>query len=370
MNNYSEEILKELKRRGKITFAEFMNLALYLPKYGYYMREEEKIGVRGDFYTAPTVSNYFGYAIAEQLKEIWSLLGEPKAWQVVEWGAGKGKLAFDVLTHLKKEYPRVYEALDYYLLEISSSMQKQQKKILEDFNNDKKVFWINHLKEANQKGVVGCVFSNELVDAFPFHRLQMKDGRWQEIYISYENDTFVESLDELSAKELLIYLKKVRLEVEEGQIIEVSLAFSDFMYEISLALKQGVVLTIDYGGKALDIFSPARYNGSLRCYHKHQLIENPFEYLGQCDITSHVDFDALIFWGDRAGLNLLGYKNQARFLMNLGILELLKNEPKEKQLKETLAIKKLIMPEGMGSIFKVLGQYKGIESKPQLKGLI
>ncbi len=370
---YQKKIQAEIASRGLVSFADFMQLALYMPEAGYYMRPKEIFGLKGDFYTSAQVSSYFGYTLAKQFDEIWRLLGEPDNWQLVEWGPGQGGLAKDILVWLRDNSPKAYDGLRYCLLEISPTLRGQQQKLLKDLQETGEIVWISDMEEANPNGggVIGCVFSNELIDAFPVHRVKFSQGKWKEVYVFCEQNRLWEKEGPLSQQELGIYIEKTEFPWEEGQVLEINLAAQNWLSTVSNAMQQGIVITIDYGGKAWDIWG-SRPQGSLRCYQQHQLIQDPFLCPGDCDITCHVDFSSLINWGEQCGLAFAGYTQQAKFLLNLGILNHFQKEKdfsySAESIKDVMAIKKLIMPEGMGAIYKVLAQYKGLRKKPSLQG--
>ncbi len=358
MTEYSRKIQAEIARRGVITFAEYMDLALYYPNYGYYMRNEPKIGREGDFYTSPAVSVYFGRALAEQLAEVWLKLGRPESWQVIEAGGGDGKLSQDVLSWLWEKHPAAFQALHYYLWEKSPAMRQLQKNRLTAFQ----VGWLEDLDELT--GFRGVIFSNELLDAFPVHRLIWQSGIWRESYVQMTEGQLQEIWGEISDPDLLEYVQEAEEELEDGQILEVNQAARQWLEKVAQNLEQGLILSIDYGGR--DLYTPGRLNGSLRGYYRHQLVDNWLENPGSFDLTAHVDFGYLIWAARQMGLKNSGYRTQARFLFNLGILEMLQDLPETERLKATLLVKKLILPEGMGSLFKALALTKNLSS--DLKG--
>lgn len=374
MESPEKIILTEVAGSGFVTFKEFMNLALYHPQAGYYMRGDNKIGIEGDFYTSSDVTPLFGYALAGQFAQMWALLGSPPQWHMVEYGAGKGKLAVDVLTRLRDYHQDAYEGLKYYIIEISPAMRElQQKKLESETSLAGKVAWVSRLEEINPaSGITGCVFSNELVDAFPVHRIRKTGGELKELYIKPVAGGLIEEEGPLSSRELINYTDLFEITLEEGQTAEINLAAEGWLQEVAVNMSRGFLLTIDYGGATVDLYNPMRPRGTLRCYSQHRLLDSPLERPGCCDITAHVNFSALRLWGERFGLEQAGFNNQMNFLINLGIIEMIGGRNNYsfdlKAMKETMAVKKIIMPEGMGNIFKVLAQYKGLIERPQLKG--
>jgi SAM-dependent MidA family methyltransferase len=237
-----------------------------------------------------------------------------------------------------------------------------------------KVFWLNpEVFKNGQFKIEGCFLSNELIDAFPIHRVVLDQGRLKEIYLNQKHGQLEEEWGELSDKRIFDYFQSMNITLEEGQKAEVNLQAIDWVEQVARCLKKGFVLTIDYGFYAEELYTAYRREGTLLCYHNHQTSENPYERLGEQDMTSHVNFTSLIRKGEEVGLHFTGLVPQYHFLLGLGILEEMGSL--ERGLSEIeglglrLSLKNLIEPEaGMGEIFKVLIQHKGIE-KPQLDGL-
>lgn len=364
------KILDEIKARGSVTFERYMDLALYHPEEGYYIRDREKIGAAGDFYTSPDVSPLFGKVLADQIEEMWRLSGCPDSWMLLEFGAGKGVLARDILNHMADKYMDLFQVLGYYIIEKSPSMILRQKKMLSEAPcPGRGIGWLAGVEELQQEGVKGCFFSNELLDAFPVHRVVMDEGRVREIYVAWDEGRLVEVADSLSRRELSEYIRDFGIELEEGQVIEINLAMRDWLHQVARVINRGFLLTIDYGDISGRLYSPSRPRGTIRSYRKHRLVDDLYESPGEQDITAHVNFSALARWGEESGLNAAGYTAQTYFLMNLGILDYLNSGAKGTEfdpliMKETMAVKKLIMPEGMGSVFKVAAQCKGFGGNP------
>jgi len=365
-------IKEEVKKRGIITFARYMDLALYHPEEGYYMRDREKIGPAGDFYTSPDVSTLFGKVLADQLEEMWRLSGCPKDWDILEFGAGKGLMARDILNHVSSRYPDFHEALAYIIIEKSPLMiTRQQENLSGIVSPGRGIKWLGGLEQLEPGSVAGCFLSNELLDAFPVHRVININDELMEIYVTCKNGEIGEVYGKLSTPELLEYINDFHIEMEEGQSIEVNLAIREWLGKVSSAMSRGFLLTIDYGDIAGRLYSGSRPEGTIRSYQRHRLVDNLYQEPGVQDITSNVNFTALMRWGEAFGLKTAGYAAQMYFLMNLGIFDYLGASTSfydEKAMMETMAVKKLVMPEGMGSIFKVAAQYKGFSPEVSLTG--
>lgn len=358
------EIVNLIVNKGKITFADYMDLALYHPKYGYYTSEKEKIGKRGDYYTSSDVHPVFGELIARQLEQMWKILGKGK-FTVVEMGAGKGWLCYDIINFIKDRFPEFFEKIDYKIVEISKNLVVKQSSILKGLED--RISWETSSSDGfSFKPIDGCFLSNEFVDSLPVHQLTVRNGCIQEIYVTTKDDDFFEITDELSDPVLKDYFKELSINLKEGQKAEVNLNALNWIRNISHYLKRGFIITIDYGCLAEDLYSEDRYRGTLMCYYKHTTSENPFVRVGNQDMTSHVNFSSLMQAGSKCGLKTTGFAKQSHFLIALGILDKMKESYGD--IGGILKMKTLLLPGGMGDIFKVLIQHKGINS-PKLIGL-
>ncbi len=366
-------ILSEIKKGGPIPFSRFMDWCLYHPDYGYYRSEGRRIGRDGDFFTGPCVHPVFGALIAKQLYQMAQHLGG-ETFDVVEQGAGRGFLCQDVLQWAKRNVPPFYRHLRYYLHETSSFLIREQRERLAEYEKEGKVFWMDpETFEEGKHLIEGCFLSNELVDAFPVHQVVSDHGNLKEIYVNEDGGQLIEELGEPSDPKIASYFESMDIALEEGQRAEVNLKALDWMEKVALCLKKGFVLTIDYGYPAKELYSPHRMGGTLLCYARNQTSDNPYERLGEQDITSHVNFTSLIQKGEEVGLRFTGLVPQYQFLIALGLFQemefLEKGMAEVDALQLRLSVKHLIEPEvGMGEVFKVLIQHKGM-GEPELDGL-
>lgn len=359
-----KEIVDLINKKGKITFAGFMELALYHPAFGYYTSGREKTGKEGDYYTSSDVHSVFGQLIARQLEEMWRLMGKNK-FTIVEIGAGKGWLCYDIINFIKNEYPGFFEKLNYKIVEISKNFIEKQTDVLKGLEG--KVSWGPFLGDGLSIGSVeGCFLSNEFVDSLPVHQVVVENNRLKEIYVKIKDDKFCEVIDELSDHALRIYFQDSQINLKEGQRAEVNLKALDWLRDISGCLSKGFVITVDYGHLAEALYSEERSRGTLMCYYAHTTNENPYERIGYQDITSHVNFSSIMREGSRFGLHTTGFVKQSNFLIALGILN--KMNEVQGDFSRLLTIKNLFLPGGMGDVFKVLIQHKGIDN-PELIGL-
>jgi len=365
-------ISSEITRNGPIPFVRFMELALYHPQFGYYMRQpdgadQERIGWSGDFYTSSDVYPILGRALAAQARQMDELVSCPTPFTIVEMGAGKGFLARDCLAAIHAEQDDFASRVRYVLIERSPAMRELQRRNLAPWlSKPGLVTWVDGLDALTPQSVTGLFFSNELIDAFPVHRIQVTAERTEELYVDYRDGRFVGCLKPLSTAALAHYLQELDTTWPEGYRTEVNLQAMDWMEQVARRMDRGFVLTIDYGHTAQDLYGPERKDGTFLCYFQQQTNEDPFIRVGEQDMTAHVDFSSLASVGEMHGLHVTGFTNQMSFLMGLGVEEMIGELEQESQ--ELRAAIHLLKPNGMGSTFKVLVQHKGI-SRPELDGL-
>jgi len=332
-----ERIGAELARSGNwISFARYMELALYEPGLGYYAAGARKFGAAGDFVTAPELTPLFGRTLARQLKEI---LQPGEA--ILEFGAGSGALAASVLQEI---------SVPYFILETSPDLQQRQSQIL------KNVQWLNRLPQHFR----GVMIANEVVDAMPVHALAWtREGVLErgvcvnEGQLAWSDRPYLDSID-----------VDVALPPSGRYESELGLAARAWMRTLAACLERGAILVIDYGFPAREYFHPQRSTGTLACHYRHHVHHDPFYLPGLQDITTHVDFSALAQAAAENGLEALGYASQAQFLVNCGITELLaaqNPEDAKRYLPAASAVQKLLSPSEMGELFKVLavGKHQG-----------
>jgi SAM-dependent MidA family methyltransferase len=379
----------------RITFADYMDLALYHPQQGYYSTKAVTIGAQGDFFTSPHLGADFGELLAEQFVDMWRSLDQPSPFMLVEMGAGQGLLATDILHYLQQQHPDFLQAIEYLIVEKSKTLSLQQQQRLRshpDLTASRSVRWCTW-EEIPVDSIVGCCFSNELVDAFPVHQVVLTEGELREVYVTLASnpsapDTiqFAEVLGELSTPQLTEYFAQVGIPLRsgnypEGYRTEVNLAALDWLKTVADRLQRGYLLTIDYGYPATRYYSPARAEGTLQCYYQHSYHNHPYLYVGYQDITAHVDFTALERQGDRCGLKQVGLIQQGLFLMALGLGDRIAalshtdltqpGQSLQALLARREALHALASPMGLGN-FNVLIQSKGLgatEQQKTLKGL-
>ncbi|NOZ26290.1 MAG: SAM-dependent methyltransferase [Nitrospirae bacterium] len=358
-----EDAIKRMIRRdGAVTFERFMEMALYMPEHGYYMSGRQVIGPEGDFYTSPHLHPVFGWVLAVQLDEMRSLLGEPGGFTIVEVGAGRGFLSDGIISYIRRELGWG-DGWHYVIVERNPGVRRVQEETLSEHEGI--VEWVSSLGETGR--FRGCVVSNELLDSFPVHVIQMDDV-FCEVYVDVTDDGFRERLGDLSTPELVDYIDRYRIPRTAGYRTEVNLRIRGFLEEVSRILAEGFVMTIDYGYPFWEYYAEERSRGTLLCYHRHACNEDPYQNVGQQDITAHVNFSALRDWGEETGLKTVGYCSQGTFLVSLGIDRILSGllDADPGFQSEIPKIKGLLL--GMGDTHKVMIQYKGDRALRGLRG--
>jgi SAM-dependent MidA family methyltransferase len=343
-----------------MNFRDFMAFALYDEHHGYYATREDRIGRGGDFYTSSSVSAHFGQLLAAQAVRTWEFLGKPSELTVVECGAGTGHAADDLLAELETRFPQTFAATRYVISEISPALQKVQKNRLARFGD--RVTWIQP-EELAEKPVEGLVFSNELIDALPVHRVRVNGGRLQEWFVAL-SDTGqpVETWRETENAEFLTYMQKGELRLREGHEYEIGLDAVNWLETAARGLARGHLLTIDYGDQGDHLSEkPA---GTVRGFLDHQVTTDFLANIGAQDLTADANFSALMNYGADFGLKTVRFQRQGDFLIGLGLLDRLQamtsfENDSPQALKERLALKHFLVPGGFGDRFKALLQEKG-----------
>lgn len=355
MRELENIIAGRIGREGPISFAEFMEMALYYPGLGYYTRPETEIGSKGDFYTSPHLHPAFGALMGRQVRECWDLMGRPAEFRVMEPGGGRGWLARDLLDHLKGA--DVYDAMQYLLVELNPSMRERQAGLLEAHGG--KVAWADGLDALEPSA--GVILSNELIDAMPVHVVEVTEQGLREVCVAMEGGKFAEVLMEPGAPGIGQYMERYAPGLPVGYRTEVNLALGQWLGSASRALAEGYILTVDYGHPAMEYFNADRPRGTLLCYHGHRADEDFYEHVGGRDLTAHVNFSAMKDWGEELGMTTLGYCRQGVYLVSMGLDEVVVAMYGETpgMGRELQKIQGLIMPGTMGDTHKVLLQHKG-----------
>ena len=350
-----EEVRRRIARQGAITFCEFMELALYWPQGGYYTTRPPS----ADYYTAPGAHPAFGALLCLQLCQMWQLLGSPRPFWVIEPGAGNGRLCGDVTDFASHLPPEFFQALRY--LSIERHTARQHEAATPPPRGRERLAALGF----PFRRVTGVVLSNELLDAFPAHRVKMAQGRLLEVWVTLEEGRLVEALRPPSTPALEERLRRVGACLADGWEAEVNLTIDGWALEASSCLDRGFVITLDYGRPAAELYSAHRPRGTLTTFRNHVQTDSPLRDVGYQDITAQVDFTALELAGEDAGLETWGRTSQRQFLLNMGIRRWLASlghgdMPEAEANANRMGMQQLIRQGGMGD-FQALFQAKGVE---------
>ena len=356
------QLLEELRNRilhnGPLPFAQFMTLALYHPRRGYYSRRENPIGFsRGpDFYTAPARHPAFGSLVGRQVSEcLERVAGAGREW--VEFGPGSGELAAPLLEELGGKGLGPGGGVACTLVESNPHRRSAQEELLRDRGVSEGVRWVSPGEWlASDERVRGCVVANEVLDAMPVHRLVFREGRYQEILVAWDGGP-VEVLGPVSSKELLEQVWRECPAPREDQEVETGPETHRWLRHVARRLERGYILILDYGYLAGEMHSPRHQRGTLMAYHRHEACERYLERIGLQDLTAHVNFSSLLETAVRCGLHARGPVPQGRFLLALGALEWLGDSGENLTLdgyRNRKRIQDLFLPAGMGESHKAV----------------
>jgi len=358
MNDLPQIIRGEIQNRGAITFARFMELALYCPDCGYYEKESDTVGRAGDFYTSVSVGSLFGELLAFQFAE-WLEKIPAERIQVAEAGAHDGKLAGDILSWLRQFRPELFERLDYFIIDPSERRQSWQKKNLAGFEG--RVCWLKTLPRNVEDKIRGVIFANELLDAMPVHRLfwDAKQRDWFEWGVSISGDGFdwIKLRRTIHPGELADLPDELLEVLPDGHVFEVSPGARDWWRDAAASLDVGMLMTSDYGGYDESGIDPRTSAGTLRAYHKHKASNNVLANVGEQDITANVDFGAIRRVGDNSGLKTELFETQSKFLLGVASRWLKYSGETDGVVRQRgRELLTLTHPEHLGRAFRVLVQ--------------
>lgn len=352
-----QAIQAEIKKAGGwISFEKYMELALYAPGLGYYSSGSTKLGAAGDFVTAPEISTLFGQTLARQAVQVMQCV---KQKHILEFGAGTGKLALDVLTEMEKLgcLPE-----KYFFLEVSADLKQRQQALFEQKAPHllPSLEWLDQLPEQFR----GLILANEVLDAMPCHLIAWHQRKIFKRGVTFDQNTFKWQNQEINDGQLFDLANKLFLQCNIHDattnipyISEINLANRSFIHSLAQILQDGIMLFIDYGFGQNEYYHPQRNQGTLMCHYRHHAHDDPFYLPGLQDITCHVDFTAIADATHKADLELFGYTTQANFLLNCGITDILGEiSPEQVDTYLPLAnqLQRLISPAELGELFKVI----------------
>ena len=352
-----EIITQRIRANGPISFAEFYETALYHPRHGYYFTNDPT----RDFQSSPNVHPVFGAAIARQLAAFWHDMGSPARFDVFEAGASSGRLAADVLRYARTALPDMFDAIRYVVQDVTLTADSAADRLIDAGIDPDRVAVATSLPATSQ--IEGCILSNELLDALPFHRVRRHDGQLYELLVGLENGSLVD-VEAPPRPDILAHFETLGVDVGEGCDAEVNLVAPAWIGRAAAALRRGYLLTLDYGHEAADLYASWRKLGTLLTFYRHTSGDDPYARIGRQDITASVDFTSVMRAGEAAGLRTVKLTTQAEFLTAIGIGEALAEAPKSDQLEAYTALRRAVIEltdtAGLGRI-RVLIQAKDVK---------
>jgi len=343
---------------GPMTFARFMELALYHPVNGYYSGGRARIGKNGDFFTNVSVGSLYGKLLAAQFAEMWERLGRPSDFSIVEQGANWGDFAADALGSLRGS--AFFSAVKYHIVEPSSNLAEQQRVRLREYTE--RVQWCESLDALAP--FTGVYFSNELPDAFPVHVVKWVGKVWCERCVAVKDGLFYFVDAPLSSTALATACEQIPQPLPPGYTTEVNLAAREWIASVATKLTRGWVLAVDYGHERAEYYAPERTEGTLSAYANHRREPDPLARPGEIDLTSHVDFTSLKESAEASGLKRAGFADQYHFMVGLGMGHFADGA----NPCDVRAFQTLMHPQMMGMAFKVACFAKDVELSPPLIG--
>jgi SAM-dependent MidA family methyltransferase len=384
-------ICDQIRTRGPVSFAWFMEQALYHPQHGYYSSGRCGIGRRGDYFTNVSVGSLFGRLLAAQFTEIWERMGKGDDFMIVEQGAHHAEFARDVLEAIREKSPDFFSALRYCIIEPFALLQERQSQTLAELN--RKVDWRTSIDALEP--FVGIHFSNELLDAMPVHLVVSKGGKglplarrslgeggsaatpWQEKFVTLKGNQFEFIEQPIVDPALQAHVKKVetasrrlsegtRQDAASTLQMEINFAALDWIDNLSSKLQSGYVLVIDYGFSREEFYASHRSTGTLQVRAQHRLLASPFEQIGEADITAHVDWTSVAKRAEANDLSVTGFTDQHHFLT--GLISELAGFAESDDSKTRRSLQTLLHPEMLGRSFQVLALAKDVDPTPALSG--
>lgn len=336
-----------------------MEICLYEDTVGYYRKDQIKIGKQGDFYTSSSIGTVMGEMVATFIyKQLQAQTNHLLPIEIVEWGGGNGRMARQLLDEMKRVVPDIYKRITYTLIESSEYHRGlQQDQLVEHVERIRFLDESDWLSEPPRDNVF--VLANELLDAFPVHRLQYKDRAFHESYVTWQDHEpyWQEIWSLLEPGRILDYLNALEVQWQDGQMCEMNLEAIDWYVRLSKRMLSGCVIAIDYGDVEEELYATHRLQGTLMCYRKHEAHDNPFIDPGEQDITAHVNFSLCQKAAVSAGFDPFVFQTQRQFLVEQGILEKLQNHfdpnPFSEVSKRNRSIRQLLLSDGMSELFKV-----------------
>ena len=362
MSSLADRLRERIQSEGPITFYEWMEAALYDPEQGYYCRADlEKWGRGGDYRTSPERSVLFAATFARYFSDLYLKSGSPQHWTIVEAGAGSGHFAEAVLQTLQHRFPQVFAATRYVVDEVSANARSRLLDRPARFGEHVQFSCLSELQSLNP----AIIFANEVLDAFPVHRVTMREGNLREFYVGVTTNGDFEWLIDRPSESLATHLADTDIKLAEGQIAEVNPGIKRWLELVSAKLEKGYLIVVDYGAEVADLYNvQSRPNGTLRAFHQHQFADEVLARVGERDLTSSVNWTQVkkLLAADK--FQVKTFERQDKFLLKVGLLEELELRVSETQSEAERAslrtgAREMILPGGMAQSFQVLVAEKG-----------
>lgn len=363
-----EAIRTEIAAQGPMTFARFMERALYDPERGYYATATTRPTRAGDFLTAPELHPIFGGTFALQVDEMWRRMGRPSDFAVREYGAGTGALFVAMLDGMARAESPLASSVTYEPIDLPA----QTALICERLAHDGRADLVR--QPAQGETFVGCAIANEFLDALPVHRVIQMNGTLREIHVDWRDSGFVEVAGPLTDQRLAPWFAEAGIELADGQRAEVNLGMLDWLAALGRELERGYVIVIDYGTGGQDLYGPSRFDGTIRAFNAQRVSSDVLSGVGRRDITAHVDLDALERGARARGFEVLGRRRAAEFLLAAGLEGIYQqaraeaDQDWEAALALRSAVQRLIDPNALGG-YQVVMLGKEVATEPPLRGL-
>jgi SAM-dependent MidA family methyltransferase len=357
---------QKMARHGRITFRDFMNDLLYHPDFGYYTAGKGAGAEDRDYYTTPDQGSFYGEAMVHLMT---AYLGDRSGGgkvRIIEFGAGSGRLARDILMGLRSKWPSVFDRCEYIVVEVPGRRMAPGVDIPDAFAE--KITYSPGPLEKEPGGAPVFILANELIDAFPVHRVVLTGGGLEEVFVRWEGERFGETTGPPSTKDLTAYIEANGIDPLPGHAFEINLEAGKWIDAVSDLADRAAMILCDYGYETDELFRRMP-DGSLTCYFRHRAHHDPYIHIGEQDLTTHVDFSALRRAGEAAGFKTDAYLSQADLFLACGFAENYQAIEREavgeiEKFQKRSALKQLIHPEGMGGMFKFLVLSKGWEGNP------
>jgi SAM-dependent MidA family methyltransferase len=359
-NSLADRLRERIKQAGPINFHDWMQAALYDERDGYYVQPGPvRQGRAGDYRTAPETSPLFGATFASYFSRLFTDLKWPPSLTIFEAGAGGGHFARGVLEHLRREFPEIFAVTNYVIDEVSPAARDRAAERLKEFAERVS---FRRFGEIETTSAAGIVFSNELIDAFPVHRVILRGGVLRELYVTVADGRFV-WVEGTPGAAVADYCRRIDFNLREGQIAEINLGAELFIERSARLFERGYLVTVDYGADRAELLSsPDRFAGTLRSFRRHQMMDDPLTNPGEQDLTTTIDWTQVIEAGIRAGLRTLRLDRLDQFLLMEGASLIGQIADATADAAESMRLltsaRELILPTGLAASFQVCVQEK------------